>query len=263
MDIFIFATSIPVTQEKSNGEGYFLKNDGTYHAFLNYGCHGDFANGNYIIENNRIIFQNKLLNFKENNNKHIFEFNIEELPEKKRIFNGEEMIEYSKILNLDRNLSYIFTDVDSSPDTHKRFCFREKVLYINPVEIPCDPDYEYYRSKIIEFRKYFNLSELSNNELESLISFNKEKNFKDKCLFVFDLEERKFCAYYFYGLPRTIIEVTNNGERNLYTSYKQGYYYFDGDDENDNEKPEKVINLEEEYSKDELYFIMNFNPIDF
>jgi hypothetical protein len=226
----IFATSYPISKDKSDGEGYFFEKDGTYCAFLNYGCHGDFANGTYIIENDIIIFQTKLNNFKENHSKHIFKFEIENLPEKKQVFNGREMIEYSQILKLDRQLFHIFFKDNTSPETHKSFGHKELFYFINPIEIKCDVKAEYYRLKIIEFRKYFNLEELSSDELEKLVEFNKENKFKKACLFVFDLEnignnnDNLFCAFYYYGKPDTIIEVKKNGERNLYSTYKSGYY---------------------------------------
>lgn len=265
----LFATEYPITQEKSEGEGYLLKKDGTYHAHLNYGCHGDFVNGTYTIEDDRIIFQTELNDFKKNNSKHIFKFEIEDLPEKKQVFNGREMIEYSQILKLDRNFSCIFSENDTSPETHKKFGYREKFFFINPIEIPWDIKAEYYRLKIIEFRKYFNLEKLSSDELEKLVEFNKEKKFKNACLFVFDLDgigtnnnENSFCANYYYGKPYTIIEVKKNGERNLYSTYKEGYYYWDSYN-NEEEPAEKLIDYEEEYSKEELNFIMNFNPYNF
>jgi hypothetical protein len=258
----IFATNYPVSRENSEGEGYFLKKDGTFNAFINHGCHGDFATGKYTIENNIILFQNELLDFKQNNSKHIFEFEIENLDEKKRIFNGKEMVEYSQILKLDREFSYLFSENDSSPETHKRIGFRELFFYINPIEIPCDCNAEYYRLKIIEFRKYFNLEELSNDDLDKLVLFNKEKKFKKASLFVFDLKnnENSFCAFYFYGHPFTIIEVKSNGDRNLYSTYKEGYITLNNEEE---EPAEKIIDYEEEYSDEEFNFIMNFNPDSF
>jgi hypothetical protein len=262
----IFATEYPISKEKSEGEGYFLNKDGTFNAFINHGCHGDSVDGTYKIENNIITFQNNLLNYRENNNKHIFEFKIENLDEKKRIFNGKEMIEYSQILKFDRDLWFIFSEDNSSPETHKRMGFRELFYYINPIEIPCDSNAEYLRLKINEFRKYFKLEELSNENLEKLILFNIEKKFKKACLFVFDLEnigitDNLFCAFYFYGKPFTIIEVKKNEERTLFKTYLSNFIDFSID--NDEEEPEKIINYEEEYSDEEFDFIMNFNPDNF
>ncbi len=263
----MFLTSYPVSLEKSDGEGYFLEKDGTYHAHSNHGCHGDFVNGTYIIEDDKIIFTTKLNDFKDNNSKHIFKFEIEELEENKRIFNGNEMIEYSKILKLDRELFYIFFENDSSYETHKRVGFTELFYFINPIEIPCDSEGEYYRQKIIEFRKFFNLQQLSNEELDKIVLFNKEKECKKACLFVFDLDsicitDNIFCAFYFYGNPFTIIEVKKNGERNLYSTYKQGYIN-NNEIDDDDDYLEKITDYEDEYIEEELEFILNFNPYDF
>ena len=265
MDMFL--TSYPVSLEKSDGEGYFLEKDGTYHAHSNHGCHGDFVNGTYIIEDDKIIFTTKLNDFKDNNSKHIFKFEIEELEENKRIFNGSEMIEYSKILKLDRELFYIFFENDSSYETHKRVGFTELFYFINPIEIPCDSEKEYLRIKINEFRKYFNLQQLLNEELEKLILFNKEKEFKEASIFVFDLDsicitDNIFCAFYFYGKPFTIIEVKKNGERNLYSTYKEAYISFNNKN-NKKKLAEKIKDYEKEYSVEEFNFIMNFNPDNF
>jgi hypothetical protein len=265
----IFATSHPISKEKSEGEGYFLEKDGSYHVFLNYGFNGDFANGTYMIENDIIIFQTKLNNFKENHSKHIFKFEIEDFPEKKQVFNGREMLEYSQILKLDRDFYDIFSEENTSPETHNRYEDKELFYFINPIEIEYDVKAEYYRLKIIEFRKYFNLEELSNDDLNKLVEFNKENEFKRACLFVFDLEnigtnnDNLFCALYYYVIPYTIIEVKKNGERNLYSTYKSGYYEFDSIDYDDKEPAERIIDYEKEYSEEELNFILNFNPYNF